>query len=58
MLFEQYVRANDENGRRTMLLTDQVAGLEATMAAVAGIQTSYHESVDQLIDSQHRQARE
>ena len=51
MFYEQYVRSNDENGRRTTMLIDQVAGLEATMAAVASIQTSYHESVDQLIAS-------
>ncbi len=47
-LFEEYARANDDNGRRITDLIDQVAGLEATMAEMANIRTNYHDSVDQM----------
>ena len=46
--FEGYARANDDNGRRITDLIDLVAGLEATMAEMATIQTTYHDSVDQM----------
>ena len=49
LFFERLERANDEHLRRTSMLNDQVIGVEATMATVAGIQTGYHESVDRLI---------
>ncbi len=51
---EHQVRANDETERRTTLLTDQVATLEATLAEITGIQTIYHGSVDQLISNNAR----
>ena len=54
MFFEQQVRANDETTRRTTLLNDQVAGLEATIAELTGIQTTYHGSVDTLISNTTR----
>ena len=46
--FEEYARTNDEHGRRMTFLNDQVAGLEATMAEMATIQTTYHDSVDRM----------
>ncbi len=49
LFFERHERANDEHMRRTSMLYDQVAGIEATMGTVAAIQTGYHESVDRLI---------
>ena len=48
MFFEQNVSATEENARRTLLLNEQVAGLEATIAELTGIQTTYNGSVDQL----------
>ena len=39
LFFEQNVRATEDNARRTSLLNDQVAGLEATIAELTGIQT-------------------
>ncbi len=62
LFFEQNVRATEENARRTILLNDQVAGLEATIAELTGIQTTYNGSVDQLgfdtarIESELREA--
>ena len=49
LFFERHERANDEHMRRTIVLYDQVAEIEATMGTVAVIQTGYHESVDRLI---------
>ena len=54
MFFEQQVRATAETTRRTTLLNDQVAGLEATIAELTGIQTTYHGSVDTLISNTTR----
>ena len=48
LFFERNVRATEDNARRTSLLNDQVAGLEATIAELTGIQTTYNGSVDQL----------
>ncbi len=52
--FEQNVQATEENARRTTLLNDKVAGLEATIAELTGIQTIYNGSVDQLTSSTTR----
>ena len=49
LFFERLERANDEHVRRTSMLNDQMAGVEATMGTVAEIQTGYHESVERLI---------
>jgi hypothetical protein len=54
LFFEQNVRANEENARRTTLLNDQVAGLEASIAELTGIQTTYNGSVDQLMSNTTR----
>ncbi len=54
MFFEQQVRANDETARRTNMLNEQMAGLEATIAELTGIQTTYHGSVDTLISNTTR----
>ena len=54
LFFERHERANDEHMRRTSMLYDQVAGIEATMGTVAAIQTGYHESVDRLITATQR----
>ncbi len=54
LFFEQQVRANDETTRRTNMLSDQMAGLEATIAELNGIQTTYHGSVDTLMSNTTR----
>ena len=54
LFFERLERANDENARRTSMLNDQMAGVEATMGTVAEFQTGYHESVERLIATPNR----
>mgnify|MGYP002176479952 CR=1 FL=1 len=54
LFFERNVRATEENARRTLLFNDQVAGLEASIAELTGIQTTYNGSVDQLTTSTAR----
>ncbi len=44
-LFEEYARANNDHGRRITSIVDQVAGLEAQMADMATLKSTYHESV-------------
>ena len=46
-----FEEANDYNVRRMAELTEQVTQLEATMAEMASIQTTYNEGVDRMMDS-------
>ncbi len=46
--FEEYARASDDHGRHITDLIDQVAGLEATIAEMATIQTNDHDLVDHM----------
>ena len=45
LFFELNASATQENARRASMLHDQVAGLEATIAELTGIQTTYNLSL-------------